>query len=190
MQHKYWGRYLEYPWQAALTSIQVREWMGDTHTALCKFSGFYGGDCADILFWVLMLYCFGTLYWHFIPLITFDPVPSTLKMEETCASRMSESTCNISEHKSWKGAVWFMKFLKWQPCSHKIPLQLLCTYVKTKRATILVYRQQHLDYLFSFDLWICPLLISGNQGWVSLHWIWTVRLLKHLQYTVWVLQQC
>ena len=62
MQHKYWGRYLEYPWQAALTSMQVREWMGDTHTALCKFSGSYGGDCADIVFWVLMLYCFGALY--------------------------------------------------------------------------------------------------------------------------------
>lgn len=94
--------------------MQVREWMGDTHTTLCKFSDFYGGDCADIVFWVLVLYYFGTLYWHFLPVISFDPVPSTLKMEAACASKMSESTHNITVHKSWKHEVWFMKFLKWK----------------------------------------------------------------------------
>jgi hypothetical protein len=93
----------------------VREWMGVTHTALCKLSGFYGGDYADVVFWVLMHYCFGTLFWHFIPVITFDPVPSTLKMEAACASKISESTCNITEHISLKCAVRFVKFLKWQP---------------------------------------------------------------------------
>ena len=192
MQLKYWGQYLKCPSQAALTSMQVRDVMGDNHAPLCKFWGFYGGDCADILFWVLMLCCFGTLYWHFIPVITFGPVPSTLKMEAACAFKMSESTCNITEHKSWKHAVWFMKFLKWQPyVNYMFPKNTTAIVnVCKKRATILVYRQQHQDCLFSFDLWTCPMLISGTQGWVSLHWIWTVRLLKHLQYTVVVLQQC
>jgi hypothetical protein len=64
--------------------------MGDTHIALCKFSGFYGGDCANLVFWVLMLYFYGTLYRQIIPATSFDPVPSTLKMEAACASKMSE----------------------------------------------------------------------------------------------------
>lgn len=112
--------------------------MGDTHTVFVKFSGFsgfYGGDCAGVLFWVLMLYCYGTLYWHFIPVITFDPVLSSLKVEAACSSKMSESTYNITEHKSWKHEVWFMKFLKWQPYfNHMFPQNTtaIVMYVKKK----------------------------------------------------------
>jgi hypothetical protein len=58
-------------------------------------------------------------------------------MEVACASKMSESSYNITVHKSWEHEVWFLKLLKQQPYfNHMFPQNTtaIVMYVKKKKS--------------------------------------------------------